>query len=112
MKKYQQLVSEFAKERDWDQFHTPKNLAMALSVEVSELLEHFQWMSGEESKNLSADKKVLVENEMVDIMIYWLRIADKLNVDFEKSFDRKFQENKEKYPVDLVKGSSKKYNEY
>lgn len=112
IRKYQEIVREFAQERDWDQFHSPKNLAMALSVEVSELMEHFQWIKSEDSENLTPEKKLQVANEMVDIIIYWLRLADKLNINFEESFERKFKENIEKYPVDLVKGSSKKYNEY
>lgn len=111
--KFQNIVSDFAKERDWEQFHTIKNLAMALSVEVSELGEIFQWARDEkEIESLLNKKKVAVEDEMIDIFIYWLRIATKMDLDIEKSFERKFKANVEKYPADKVRGNSKKYSEY
>ncbi|MCF8058611.1 MAG: nucleotide pyrophosphohydrolase [Bacteriovoracaceae bacterium] len=110
IRKYQDRVASFAKERDWDKFHTIKNLSMALSVECSELMEHFQWDI--EGSSLSVEKKGLVEDELIDIFIYWMRLADKMDLDIESVFERKFLENNEKYPADIVRGSSKKYTEY
>ncbi len=113
IKKYQNKVAEFARERDWDQFHTIKNLSMALSVECSELMEHFQWdLDKNNADDLSPKKKQEVEDELIDIFIYWLRITDKMDINLEEAFERKFRENIEKYPADKVRGSSKKYNEY
>ncbi len=105
-------LRRFAEERDWDQFHSPKNLAMALIVEAAELVEHFQWMTQDESRNLPADKKAEVEAELADILIYLVRIADKLNIDLHTAALEKLQHNAEKYPADQVRGLSKKYTEY
>ncbi|NQV68602.1 MAG: nucleotide pyrophosphohydrolase [Pseudohongiella sp.] len=107
-----QQLREFAKERDWDQFHSPKNLAMALSVEASELLEHFQWLTEEQSSNLSAEKRKKVAQEMSDVQVYLIRLADKLGVDLLQETEAKLKLNALKYPVDKVRGSAKKYNEY
>ena len=113
LKSYQEKLSKFAKERDWDQFHSIKNLSMALSVEASELLEHFQWANDETKvEDLDEQKRQKVEDELIDIFIYWVRLTDKMNLSFENAFERKFKENCEKYPADKVKGKSKKYNEY
>lgn len=103
-------LREFAKERDWDQFHSPKNFSMALIVECAELVEHFQWLTDEQSKNLPADTLDEVSLEMADIMIYLIRIADKLDVDLIDSVNRKIKLNAIKYPVDKSKGIAKKYN--
>lgn len=105
-------LRKFAKERDWEQFHSPKNLAMALAVEASELMEIFQWMSQEDSKTLSSDLVESVAQEIADVQIYLARIADVLGVDIEKAVEAKLQTNKEKYPADRVRGSSKKYTSY
>ncbi|MGH8119666.1 MAG: nucleotide pyrophosphohydrolase [Gammaproteobacteria bacterium] len=105
-------IRRFAEERDWDQFHTPKNLAMALIVEAAELVEHFQWLSGEESGVLPADKKAEVEAELADILIYLVRIADKLDMDLYRAALQKLQHNAEKYPAEKVSGDSRKYNKY
>jgi dCTP diphosphatase len=113
LNKYQKRVKEFAVEREWEQFHSPKNLATALSVEASELLEIYQWEKEEGTRSFKSDgQRKKVEDELVDIFVYWLRICDELKIDVEKVFERKFLENKEKYPADLVRGSSKKYDEY
>lgn len=104
-------VRHFAAERDWDQFHSPKNLAAALSVEASELLEHFQWLTEEQSKNLSADKLAQVRLEMADVLIYLVRLADKLNVDLVAAANDKVALNAQKYPADKAKGSMRKYTE-
>ena len=103
-------LQEFAKERDWDQFHSPKNFSMALIVECAELVEHFQWLTDEQSKNLSAETLDEVSLEMADIMIYLIRLADKLDVDLLKAVDRKIGLNAIKYPIEKSKGIARKYN--
>jgi len=108
----QATLAQFAKDRDWDQFHSPKNLAMALSVECSELLEIFQWLSQDQSLDLPEDKRKQVEEEIADIAIYLLRFSDKVGVDLAAAVDSKLEANAVKYPADLVRGKSKKYNEY
>lgn len=105
-------LKKFAIDRDWDQFHAPKNLVMALSVEAAELTEHFQWLTEEQSQNLSKDKLDEVAFEMADIYIYLTRLASKLEVDLPQYVEDKIEINEKRYPVDKVKGSSKKYNEY
>ena len=102
-------LRQFAKERDWDQFHSPKNLASALSVEAAELLEHFQWMTETESSNVDADRKAKIEEELADVLLYLIRIADKLDVDLLAAADAKLRINAAKYPVDRARGSSRKY---
>jgi dCTP diphosphatase len=99
----------FARERDWDQFHAPKNLAIALSVEAAELLEHFQWLSEEASKKLVPEELAAVKEEMADVFIYLVRLADKLDVDLLEAAARKIELNAKKYPVEKARGSSKKY---
>ena len=105
-------LREFAQVRDWEQFHSPKNLSMALSVEVSEIVEHFQWLTEEQSNNLPQDKLAEVETELADTFIYLIRLADKLDIDLLDAVDKKIKHNEEKYPADKVKGSAKKYTEY
>ena len=103
-------LREFAKERDWDQFHSPKNFSMALIVECAELVEHFQWLTDEQSKNLSAETLDEVSLEMADIMVYLIRLADKLDVDLLQSVERKIKLNAIKYPIEKSKGIADKYN--
>jgi len=105
------LLRDFAEARDWDKFHSPKNLSMALSVEVSEIIEHFQWMTEEQSKNMSQNKLDEVETELADTLIYLVRLADKLNIDLLVAATNKIEINERKYPADKVKGSAKKYTE-
>ena len=105
-------LRQFAKDRDWDQFHSPKNLSMALSVECAELMEHFQWLNGDDSHALPPAKKHAVGEEVVDVLLYTLRLADVLGLDLPAAIAAKTQQNEAKYPIDKVKGSSKKYNEY
>ena len=105
-------LREFAEERDWDQFHSPKNLSMALIAEAAELIEHFQWLSQQESAIIQGDKLEQVRMELADIQIYLIRIADKLNVDLLDAVEKKIEINEHKYPVDKVKGQHKKYTEY
>ena len=104
-------VRGFAADRDWDQFHSPKNLSMALIAEAAELVEHFQWLTEEQSANLPEKKLAEVREELADILIYLVRIADKLDTDLFKAALRKIEKNEEKYPVDKAKGTAKKYTE-
>ena len=104
-------LRHFAAERDWDQFHAPKNLAIALSVEASELLEHFQWMRDEDSGNLAPDVRARVGEELADILLYLVRLADKLGIDLVDAARAKLASNALKYPVDKARGTSKKYTD-
>lgn len=104
------ILNEFSKERGWDKFHSPKNLSMALSVESSELLEIFQWLSEEESNNLSSKKKEHAKTEVADIAIYLLRICNKLDINLEQAILEKIEESKKKYPENEVYGSAEKCN--
>lgn len=106
-------INQFSSERDWDQFHSIKNLSMALSVESSELVEIYQWISEEESNDKSnTGIRARVEDEVADIFIYLLKIADKLNINLEKAVYAKLEQNATKYPVEKSKGNSKKYDEF
>jgi len=105
-------LQEFARERDWDQFHSPKNLSMALIAETAELIEHFQWLTQKQSDNLPVDKLSEVEQELADILIYLVKIADKLDIDLIKAANNKINQNIRKYPSDKVRGSAKKYTKY
>ena len=104
-------LREFADQRDWNQFHSPKNLCMALGVEVSELTEHFQWLTEEQSKNLPAEKLEEVATELADTFLYLVRLADKLDVDLLTAARDKIELNEQKYPVDKSRGNAKKYTE-
>ena len=106
-----QALRTFAQEREWGPFHTPKNLACALSVEAAELLEHFQWLTDAQSQALKDDKKSEVAAEAADVFLYLLQLCDKLNIDLMDAAQRKLLTNAEKYPVDKARGSSKKYTE-
>lgn len=107
-----QQVQKFARERDWEQFHTPKNLAMALSVEVAELMEHFQWLQTGQVDQLSAEQLAEITDEIADVQVYLIRLADKLAVDIPTAVAAKMVKNAEKYPADKVRGKSLKYTEY
>jgi len=104
-------LQRFAEDRDWDQFHSPKNLAIALSVEAAELLEHFQWTPEAASEVLTPDQHGKVREEIADVLLYLIRLADKLNNDLVAAASDKIQVNAAKYPVDKARGSSKKYTE-
>lgn len=106
-----QALRRFADERDWDQFHAPKNLAMALSVEAAELLEHFQWLGEDASRRLPPEKLAQVSDEMADVLLYLVRLADKLDVDLAAAARRKMQVNAVKYPPERARGTSRKYTE-
>lgn len=103
-----QRLREFAQARDWDQFHAPKNLAVALSVEAAELVEHFQWLTEQQSTSLSPDTREQVALEMADVFIYLLRLADKLDVDLISTAWDKIDLNEKKYPADEVRGKAGK----
>jgi dCTP diphosphatase len=105
-------LRQFATERDWDQFHSPKNLAAALAVEAAELLEPFQWLTDEQSRNLAPAQRAEVEAEMADVLLYLVRLADKLDVDLLRAARDKIHRNAVKYPVDKARGSSRKYTEF
>lgn len=105
-------INRFVEERDWEQFHSPKNLAMAMIVEAAELVEHFQWDTLEESRQLSDEKRELVGQELADTLVYLLRIAEVTGIDLIEAANRKIALNGEKYPVEKVKGSNKKYTAY
>lgn len=110
---FQQKLAEFAKARDWEQFHNPKNLAMALSVEAGELVEIFQWLTPQQAEHLKSDPKLKLaaSEELCDILTYLLRLSDLLEVDLPRALENKFQKNGEKYPVEKARGSAKKYTE-
>lgn len=104
-------LREFATARDWDRFHTPKNLAMALSVEAAELLEIFQWLSEEQSRSLDGKARDAAADEIADVLLYLIRIADRLGIDPVAAAQRKMVKNAQKYPADKARGSSKKHDE-
>jgi NTP pyrophosphatase (non-canonical NTP hydrolase) len=105
-------IKQFRQERDWDQYHSPKNLVMALSVEVAELVEHFQWLTQEESRKLPDDKLDQVRNEIGDILIYLANLSEKLGIDPVRAAHDKIEKNQIKYPAEIVKGKHSKYSEY
>ena len=107
-----QELREFAVERDWEQFHSPKNLAMALTVEAAELMEHFQWMQETESISPEPAKCEQIRDEIGDVMIYLVRLAVRLGIDPLDAAIEKLTKNRKKYPVEKVRGKSKKYTEY
>ena len=111
IKEIQDKLAKFAEERDWDQFHSPKNLVMALTSEVGELNELFQWLTEEQSSMKDDIGKVEeIRKEIADIFIYLLRLADKLDIDIEEAIREKIEINAKKYPIDLAKGNATKYN--
>ncbi len=103
---------QFARDRDWQQFHSPKNLSMALTAEAGELLEHFQWLREEQSLSLSPEKKEQVALEMADILIYLLRLSERLDIDLLDAAYRKMAINAERYPADKVRGDARRAEEY
>jgi NTP pyrophosphatase (non-canonical NTP hydrolase) len=104
-------VARFARERDWEQFHTPRNLAMGLSIEAAEVLEVFQWLTDEQARALSPDKVESLSDELADTFIYLLKLADAYRIDLVDAGHRKLAKNARKYPVAKAKGSAKKYDE-
>ena len=112
LSRLRELIREFVAERDWDQFHTPKNLSAALSVEAAELLENFQWLASGERAELTDARMQQVRHELADVLFYLIRIADKLDVDLAQALEEKMAHNRAKYPADKVRGDARKYNEY
>jgi NTP pyrophosphatase (non-canonical NTP hydrolase) len=104
-------LREFARERDWEQFHSPKNLAMALAVESAELLEVFQWLREDESRRLGPEAMVRAEDEIADVLLYLVRLADQLGIDPVAAAKRKMVANARKYPADKARGNARKYDE-
>ena len=105
------LMRTFVDERDWQQFHSPKNLAMAIAAEVGELLEHFQWLNEQQSANLPLETRDAVALEMADVLLYLVRLADKLGVDLGAMALRKIELNAQKYPIEQFRGSARKYDD-
>lgn len=105
-------INAFVEERDWAQFHSPKNLAMAMIVEAAELVEHFQWNTEEESRMLTESKREQVGHELADTFVYLLRLAEVLDIDLIEAANSKILLNAKKYPVDKARGSNAKYTEY
>ena len=107
-----QLMREFADTRDWNQFHSPKNLAMALSIETAEIMEHFQWLTEEQSAAIGPKEKVDVSHELADTLLYLVRLSDVLGIDLYEAAVEKMKVNNEKYPVEKSRGNAKKYTEF
>ncbi len=105
-------VNRFAEQRDWDQFHNPKNLSMALIVEAAELVEHFQWLTHQQSNTLDEAQQEAVAMEMADVLIYLVRMAAQMDINLLKAAEKKLVLNEKKYPVEQVKGCSDKYTRY
>ena len=107
-------IKQFIKERDWEQYHSPKNLSMSIAIEAAELMEHFQWLTIGESHKLLKDKKkrIEIEDELADIAIYVLDFCNLFGIDIEKSIVRKLNKTARKYPANLVKGKAHKYTYY
>lgn len=103
-----QRLREFARARDWEQFHAPKNLAMALIAEAGEVIEHFQWLTEDQSRGLSAEQRRAVELELADVLLYLVRLADLLDVDLLAAAERKIALNETKYPAAEVRGRADK----
>ena len=106
------LLRQFVDERDWSRFHSPKNLATALSVEASELLEPFQWLQSGEKSELADDRLTAIRHEMADVLTYLVMLADRLDVDLYAAVLEKIELNRAKYPAHKVRGDSRKYSEY
>ena len=107
----QNRLHQFAVDRDWEQFHAPKNLAMALAVEASELMEVFQWLTGEESGRLETQQREKASAEIADVLIYLVRLADVLGIDPLEAAQRKVEQNRKRYPVAKARGRADKYSE-
>ncbi|MES9854301.1 MAG: nucleotide pyrophosphohydrolase [Candidatus Thiodiazotropha sp. L084R] len=105
-------LKAFAQSRDWEQFHTPKNLAMAMIAECAELVEHFQWLTPEQSMDLSKEKHEEVALEMADILIYLIRTAERLDIDLIQAAERKIAINEARYPEEKVRGDARRASEY
>lgn len=108
----QDAVEAFVAERDWAQFHSPKNLAMSVAIEAAEIMEHFQWCTSEASRAAAPEKRAMVANEIGDVLIYLVRLARVLDIDLIDAATEKLAQNREKYPVDKAKGRATKYVDF
>ena len=108
----QARLKQFAVERDWEQFHSPKNLAMAMAGEVGEVMEHLQWLSGEQSEALPDATRDALGLELADVLFYLLRLSERLGISMAEVAETKLAINEQRYPTERVRGSSRKYNEY
>ncbi|MBI2667724.1 nucleotide pyrophosphohydrolase [Candidatus Woesearchaeota archaeon] len=113
LQELKEKVKKFCEERDWDQFHNPKDLAIGIITESSELLEHFRFKSEEEIEKMfnSKEKRESISEELVDVLYFILRLAQKYNMDLTTEFNKKLEKNYKKYPIDKIKESNKKYTE-
>ncbi len=107
-----QQIRKFVRDRDWEQFHSPKNLSMALSIETAEIMEHFQWKTTEESRRLDTETLNEVKDEIGDVLVYLLRMCDELGIDPLQAAKDKMLKNAEKYPVEKARGNAKKYTKF
>lgn len=107
-----QALRQFASERDWNQYHSPKNLAMAITVEASELQEIFQWLTESQSREPDTTQRENIQHEVADVMLYLIRLCDVLNIDIASAISEKMRINAARYPADQVKGSAQKYTAY
>lgn len=112
MKQLLTRIRRFNRERDWEQFHSPKNLAMALMIEASEIAEHFQWLTEEESRDLPPETLAHIADEIGDVLIHLLNLADKLGIDLASAAGTKIEKNEIRYPAPLVRGRADKYTKY
>ena len=114
LKSLQKKIEKFVSDRDWAQFHSLKNLSMSLSIEAAELMEHFQWVDADDydQEDLDEDKFEEIREEIADVMIYSLMLSSKMGIDPLTTIAEKIEKNEEKYPVQKVKGSAKKYTEF
>jgi NTP pyrophosphatase (non-canonical NTP hydrolase) len=112
MKNLLKVIRNFNAERDWEQYHSPKNLAMALLVEAAELAEQFQWLTQKESYQITENKRAAIRDEIGDVLIYLVNIADKCGIDPLKAAHDKIEKNRIKYPAEKVRGKNYKYSEY
>jgi NTP pyrophosphatase (non-canonical NTP hydrolase) len=107
----QRALDTFVDERDWAQFHTPKNLAMSVAIEAAEIMEHFQWSTGEASYTLTPEKHVEIAHEIADVLLYLMRLAKTLDIDIIAAARDKLTINREKYPVEKIRGRATKYTD-
>ncbi len=112
MEQLKERMADFVRERDWEQYHTPKNLSMSIAIEAAELMEHFQWLTVEESQNLQPEALTDIGEELADIVIYSLSMAKALNLDLAETVSKKMDKNILKYPTDKVRGKAHKYTWY
>ena len=112
LQELKQRMASFVRERDWEQFHTPKNLSMSIAIEAAELMEHFQWLTVEQSRNLAPEALTEIGEELADIVIYSLSMANALKLDLADTVQAKMEKNIRKYPSERVRGKAHKYTYY